>query len=918
MITKHTRRAHIGSFGSASSLGLAALALALPALALAAPLAPRIVVNSLADSVADDGACTLREAVAAANSNRASGSMAGECAAGTDSDQIDLSNLSGRIGLERGPLLITRPVSIRGPGASKLAISGGDLGRVIDIANSANTVDFSGLTITNGRTTAAGDSGAGIRTRADLLLQGVVVSNNATVGSKAHGGGVAAYRSLRLVETSVTGNATGGAGSHGAGIAALGSTTAPISLTVERSLIAMNSTGGSSAFGGAVFASGASLSLINSTLSSNSAARSGAVELASSSLTLTHSTLADNVGTKGIEAIFASNSTVAANNSVIAQWGVGGQACSQGFNSSLNTVVANQNGNDGSCGGTVINLATLRIDGLKDNGGPTQTHALLTRSYAIDAAGGGCDRLTVDQRGQSRGAVCDLGAYEYSPSAAGDALPDSFSFKDATVNKESELVQSRWVVLQGLTASTVVSVRGGEWQPAGGEWTSGRAAVEPNTSIRVRVLSAPLGSQAIATLCAGPAGTEVCAPFRVKTLLTSAETEISRLTEDITALRTQLAQAKQEASLHQEIVTDLRRKLAEAEAAGGDTEQLKADLAEARADAAALKKSLADAQAKADAVQKDLEGQITTLKAELESLTQAGKAKDADIALLKQDLADANAKLEAVQKDLDGQIAALKKDVDALTQAGKAKDADIALLKQDVADAKAKLEAVQKDLDGQITALKTEVDALTQAGKAKDADIALLKQDLADAKAKLEAVQKDLDGQIFALKTEVDALTQSGKAKDADIAGLKKDLADAQAKADADLIAANAKVEELTQGIEEKNARINEILDAFVSFQTLQQQKDHEHDNEIAALHQQISNANLAGQQAAQDLAAAKVDVERLTQDVRIKTDELQRSEMELRETADLVRSQVIQLQDNDRLISNLIERIAELERGPN
>ena len=41
-----------------------------------------ITVNSTADTAADDGVCTLREAIAAANTNAASGAMTGECAAG--------------------------------------------------------------------------------------------------------------------------------------------------------------------------------------------------------------------------------------------------------------------------------------------------------------------------------------------------------------------------------------------------------------------------------------------------------------------------------------------------------------------------------------------------------------------------------------------------------------------------------------------------------------------------------------------------------------------------------------------------------------------------------------------------------------------------------------------------------------------
>jgi CSLREA domain-containing protein len=48
-----------------------------------------IVVNSTADVAANDGQCTLREAITAANTNTASGAMAGECAAGQALPTVD-------------------------------------------------------------------------------------------------------------------------------------------------------------------------------------------------------------------------------------------------------------------------------------------------------------------------------------------------------------------------------------------------------------------------------------------------------------------------------------------------------------------------------------------------------------------------------------------------------------------------------------------------------------------------------------------------------------------------------------------------------------------------------------------------------------------------------------------------------------
>ena len=56
--------------------------------------AATITVNSTADTAANDGVCTLREAITAANTDTPSGAMAGECAAGSGTDTITF-NIAG-------------------------------------------------------------------------------------------------------------------------------------------------------------------------------------------------------------------------------------------------------------------------------------------------------------------------------------------------------------------------------------------------------------------------------------------------------------------------------------------------------------------------------------------------------------------------------------------------------------------------------------------------------------------------------------------------------------------------------------------------------------------------------------------------------------------------------------------------------
>ena len=52
------------------------------------------------------------------------------------------------------------------------------------------------------------------------------------------------------------------------------------------------------------------------------------------------------------------------------------------------------------------------LAGLKDNGGPTKTHALKPGSPAIGADVSGCPPPASDQRGLPRSAPCDIGAFE--------------------------------------------------------------------------------------------------------------------------------------------------------------------------------------------------------------------------------------------------------------------------------------------------------------------------------------------------------------------------------------------------------------------------------------------------------------------------------------------------------------------------
>jgi len=154
--------------------------------------AATINVTTTADVIADNGQCSLREAVIAANTDTASGATLGECVAGAGADTIVVpagtytlalaaaSAVLPRVGTEEdwyepsagvdpyilgtdpnaavGDLDLNASVTIVGDGIGQTIIDGGDLDRVFQIVanptNAAVTIDvtLSDLTVRNGFT----------------------------------------------------------------------------------------------------------------------------------------------------------------------------------------------------------------------------------------------------------------------------------------------------------------------------------------------------------------------------------------------------------------------------------------------------------------------------------------------------------------------------------------------------------------------------------------------------------------------------------------------------------------------------------------------------------------------------------------------------------------------------------------------
>lgn len=164
-----------------------------------------IVVTAFDDGFVQDGKCSLREAVQAANIDQA----VDACTAGSGADTISLA--AGTYRLTRaganedqnqtGDLDILADLKLQGAGAARTIVDGGMLDRVLHIGPGAE-VALNDLTVTNGAAPAAatgqaGNPGGGVLNEGDLALRHCKVSRNvAGAGSRdgghdgGHGGGI--------------------------------------------------------------------------------------------------------------------------------------------------------------------------------------------------------------------------------------------------------------------------------------------------------------------------------------------------------------------------------------------------------------------------------------------------------------------------------------------------------------------------------------------------------------------------------------------------------------------------------------------------------------------------------------------------------------------------------------------------------
>ena len=452
------------------------------------PLPPPFTVTRTDDPPPDGcapGDCSLREAIIAANVTPGA-----DVILVPDGTYTLTIPGAGEDGAATGDLDITDDVTVVGASRNGTIIQGGSsspvppstcadcVDRVFDVLTPAAAA-LEHLTIRHGY--AGDDYGGGIRIHSvgGLTLDDCAVASN----SAARGGGIALPQNGAQVnstavlrDSTVSGNRavdrgggvyaeaaevtvatstlSGNTAAHGGGIFGFFFSN----LAVEDSTISGNDADG-------IFAQFSGVTIRNSTLSGNSGfgVDNNSSDTQGSATTISNSTIAHNeigLGTSQGMELAVKNSIIADND---ADWSgpipeeLGGDL---GGNLSTTPIFSPEDSF------SFVSSAELMLGPLQDNGGPTQTHALLPGSVAIDhlsaARGFACTGPSTDQRGALRptdgdgdgAADCDAGAFE-APAAS--PTTTSTSTTSSTTTTSTPTTSSTTTTSTSTTSSTTTT-----------------------------------------------------------------------------------------------------------------------------------------------------------------------------------------------------------------------------------------------------------------------------------------------------------------------------------------------------------------------------------------------------------------------------------------------------------------------------
>jgi CSLREA domain-containing protein len=364
------------------------IALSLAALVHIRPAyAAGYVVNTLADNTTDDGACTLREAILAANNAPAND----DCGAGSSGNDTITFGVNGTI-----TLTSTLPTIVSGQGAltidgtgQSITISGNNSVQVMVVNGGAN-LTLRNLTVAQGR--ASGFPGGGVYNYNNGTL---TVTNSTFSGNSAYyGGGIYNYGTVSVTNSTFSSNNS----LYGGGIFNEGT------LTVTNSTFS----GNSADYGGGIYSyTSGTLTVTNSTFSGNSANNygGGINNNGSGTLTVTGSTFSGNSAGSGgggggiynvtSGTLTVTNSTFSGNSATHFD---GGGILNGGTLTVTNSTFSGNSANTG--GGGILTFGTLTVTnstfsgnsantggGIRNDGG---TATLKNTLIANSPSGGDC------------------------------------------------------------------------------------------------------------------------------------------------------------------------------------------------------------------------------------------------------------------------------------------------------------------------------------------------------------------------------------------------------------------------------------------------------------------------------------------------------------------------------------------------
>jgi hypothetical protein len=402
------------------------------------------------DPIADSNEMPVRSGVSSSaamitvtNTNdNGPGSLRQAITDATPGDTIKFS-ITGLITLTSGQLVIDRNLKIVGPGASHLSISGNHASGVFTL-NSGITATLDGLTIKDG---GGSPFGFGIANYGTANVNNCIISaneegifNSGNIGGNA---GAGADVTLTVSNSTIFGNSRGiltYAGTVNVTYSSISNNESEGGIenlfngtvNVTSSIISGNS---ATAYGGGI-KNGGTLTVTNSTITANTVLTqddggecngSGSGIFNAGTLTLANTTISDNVFQNGC--IFsvpvtygggiATGGTAILVNTVVADNFATNLNDISGIinNASHNLIgdAASSGGIQHGVNGNIVGKNPL-LGPLRNNGGPTMTHALLAGSPAINAGDNAFAIVPTDQRGAGFarivGGTVDIGSYE--------------------------------------------------------------------------------------------------------------------------------------------------------------------------------------------------------------------------------------------------------------------------------------------------------------------------------------------------------------------------------------------------------------------------------------------------------------------------------------------------------------------------